>query len=204
MEEIDKIYIFIRHGEIYYGSWMIWRAVRFFFADIDDPPLSCNGFIKAKEVAEKLKSEGYNIENMIVSPFTRCMQTALQVKSIFQDIKNFDLNVLISEYQQFPWEYKCSNYPNGLPKEFEAKNKSKIQLVFPEHYDQLKQRCTFFLNNVMNEYNNLAIITHGSLINYFASILKPREEPYNINFSGYIKVIEYKDGRKEIEINENP
>ena len=63
----EKVYIFIRHGEIYYGSWIIWRALRFFFADVDDPPLSANGLEKAKFVANKLKEENINIENLIVN-----------------------------------------------------------------------------------------------------------------------------------------
>ena len=131
------------------------------------------------------------------------LHTLIKLKEIFTDIQNVDINILISEYQQFPWEYKCSNYPNGLPKLFTFHDKS-MSLIFPETQKQLTDRCNFFLEHISNTLNNCAIITHGSLINYFASILKPRDTPYNIKFSGYIIVKHYKNGTINVEINENP
>jgi broad specificity phosphatase PhoE len=200
----EKTYVFLRHGEIYFGSWAVWRTTRFFFADIDDPPLSKTGFVNAKKVAIALKNKNIEIEKLIISPYSRCMHSGLQVKEVFPNIKNFELNVLVSEYQQFPWEYKCANYPNGLPKSFTAENKKSISLEFPEQYEQMKERCDFFLENVLNDYNNTAIVTHGSLINYFASVLKPRDTSYNIHFSGYIIYKKFKDGTTYVEVCENP
>ena len=204
INDIEKTYIFLRHGEIYYGSWAVWRTTRFFFADVDDPPLSDTGFKNAKNIAIILKNKNIEIENLIISPYSRCMHSGLQAKEIFPNIKNFDLNVLISEYQQFPWEYKCANYPNGLPKSFVAENNKSISLSFPEPYEQMKNRCDFFLENVLCNYNNTGIVTHGSLMNYFASILKPRDEPYNIHFSGYIIYRILKNGTTDVEVCENP
>jgi hypothetical protein len=134
--EIEKTYVFLRHGEIYYGNWAIWRAARFFCSDIDDPPLSTKGFVNAKKVATILKNKDIKIENLIVSPYSRCMHSGLQIKEVYPSIKNFDLNVLISAYQMFPWEYKCANYPNGLPKTFTAENQKSISLIFPELLSQ--------------------------------------------------------------------
>ena len=59
---VDKTYVFLRHGEIYYGSWIIWRITRWFFSDIDDPPLSEKGFTNAKEVGNILKTKNINVD----------------------------------------------------------------------------------------------------------------------------------------------
>ena len=203
MPNIEKTYIFLRHGEIYYGSWLIWRTSRFFATDVDDPPLSSTGFTNAKKVGEILKNKNISIENLIISPYSRCMQSGLQLKEVYPDIKNFEVNILVGEYQSFPWEYKCAMYPNGLPKSYSL-NEKTMSLEFPETYEQMKKRCDFFLDNIIGNSNNTAIITHGSLINYFASILKPREQKYNIQFSGYIIINKYTDGTSDVEVCENP
>jgi hypothetical protein len=44
-----------------------------------DPPLTETGKQQAWEVGKKLRSEGWGITRVVVSPFLRCVQTAAQV-----------------------------------------------------------------------------------------------------------------------------
>jgi phosphohistidine phosphatase SixA len=73
----------MRHGERMDDAEPSWVAEA---ARPWDPPLTEKGHLQAQEKGKKLRSEGFLVTRILVSPFLRCVQTTAGViKGMYPD-----------------------------------------------------------------------------------------------------------------------
>lgn len=95
----------MRHGERMDDAEPTWLATA---TRPWDPPLTEKGHLQAQEKGKKLRSEGFLVTRILVSPFLRCVQTtAAVIKGMYPDgTANSNLKVghtqfLISSHSSF-------------------------------------------------------------------------------------------------------
>lgn len=72
----------VRHGERSDDAIPGWEKTA---ARPWDPPLTEKGFQQAFNVGQQLRSEGYKIDRVVISPFMRCLQTAGEIIKALTD-----------------------------------------------------------------------------------------------------------------------
>ena len=131
-----------------------------------DPPLSEDGWIQAKELANRLKGEP--IEHIFSSPFLRTIQTAYCVaQALNLPIK---LEVGLSEWLNPDW---MSETPEIHPQEFLAQQYPRIDwsyqsLVIPQYPESemvVNQRTALIARKLVANYSeNILLIGHGASV----------------------------------------
>lgn len=131
-----------------------------------DPPLSKDGVIQARELAERLKSE--NIAHIFASPFLRTIQTAHEVAKVLNlPIK---LETGLSEWLNPDW---MDEAPETHPQEWLAGKyplinwnyRSYVKPQYPETEIQLYQRTAKIIKTLVREFSaDILIVGHGGSV----------------------------------------
>ena len=131
-----------------------------------DPPLSEDGWVQAKELANRLKGE--RIEHIFCSPFLRTIQTAYCVaQTLNLPIK---LEAGLSEWFNPDW---MSEAPEIHPEEFLAQQYPSIDwnyqsLVipqYPENETTVNQRTAITARKLVATFSeNILLIGHGASV----------------------------------------
>eukprot|EP00466_Bigelowiella_natans_P001687 jgi/Bigna1/78512/fgenesh1_pg.55_\ len=174
-------------GCVFLNSTWRERRPRQSKVNVFDPPLSERGFRQASEVVvavlamlgQRLKSEG--ITHIIASPFTRTIQTAIEVA------KHLNLKVTCRRLQLDPNVFQVTvNTHKDLLKRFQdyispERNLREIKLnkwpaVYPEEEEQLFDRTNNTVKHIglfAHEYQaNVLLVSHQVCAEYRA-VLKP-------------------------------
>jgi broad specificity phosphatase PhoE len=131
-----------------------------------DPPLSDDGFIQAKQLGERLKTE--NISHIFASPFLRTIQTANEVAAILDlPIK---LEAGLSEWHNPYW---MTEKPEIHPQEFLAREYPRIDWSYtscilpqyPETEGEVNQRTAETARQLVAQYSEeILLVGHGASV----------------------------------------
>lgn len=129
----------------------------------DDPPLSADGVIQAKETALRLKGEGIN--QIFASPFLRTVETAHHIATeLGLEIK---IEYGVAEWFNPEW---FSQTPKLIPltvlkKQFpgvDTSYESFLSPQYPETMDIAKARCGDAVKKIKDKYKeNFLVVGHG-------------------------------------------
>ncbi len=131
-----------------------------------DPPLSADGFLQAKELAERLKGE--RINHIFTSPFLRTVQTANQVAEIL-DLP-LKLEWGLCEWLNPEW---MTEMPETLPPEMLARKFPRIDLSYhsrvvpkyPEYDPICLQRAGETARLLADEFSGeILLVGHGASV----------------------------------------
>lgn len=156
--------------------WIARHANRLDFVNPDwfltaerryDPPLSEDGFLQAKQLANRLKSE--KITQIFSSPFLRTIQTANAVAEVLNlPIK---LETGLSEWLNPTW---MTEEPQKLSTQklrelfprIDLNYTPRIVATHPETYEQMLQRSAQTSKFLATEYspNDILLIGHGASV----------------------------------------
>lgn len=131
-----------------------------------DPPLSEDGFVQAKQLGQRLKSE--KIAHIFASPFLRTIQTANEVAQILNlPIK---LEAGLGEWHNPIW---MSEPPDIHPKDYLEKEypridwqyQSRIVPQYPEMEQTMIERMSNIIQHLVTDYSdNILLIGHGASV----------------------------------------
>jgi broad specificity phosphatase PhoE len=148
-----------------------------------DSPLTAGGHTKAREKGLELSIGGYKPKYIYMSPYTRTMETATEIRSIFQGAEMV-VEPLLAEYQP-SYAHTIELYPQGIPTIYDG---IKTNFTYPESSDSFAQRVQFIISELIKKNNSdIMIVTHGevlkSYINAFQNtwphlLLDPGSTPY--------------------------
>jgi broad specificity phosphatase PhoE len=158
----------IRHSErIDYSNPISWL---FYFGYYwSDPPLSTKGYEDAQKKGEELKKENFFAHQILVSPYSRTIHTALEIAKSFPSCP-IVIEPLLSEYQPY-YNHRVNLYPQGIP----SISLDDIEFTFPESYDQFIARVQYIIFKLLRENNNdFIIITHGEFLKCFVNFLQTK------------------------------
>lgn len=178
-----KIYI-ARHGErmdFVDHNWMKTAELP------HDPPLSKRGKEQATDLGKKLAS--LNIKHVFASPFTRCVNTAVNAAAVIDPTLKVNIEPGACEWLNRLWYRKTERGPiwrslDGLAEEFPNINKDYKSVFpmshnfdgFPESTRGLMDRCVetakAIVENVVGD-GNILIVGHGSSVEAFYVTLVP-------------------------------
>jgi broad specificity phosphatase PhoE len=130
----------------------------------DDPDLSEDGVVQAKELAERLLGE--KIDHIFCSPFLRTVHTAYFCALL----KNMKIKVEngFGEWLNVEWFSSMPSLENreSLMRRFnliDTDYRSKLTPTFPEAKDEMERRCWKAIRKVLEETEgNLLIVGHGA------------------------------------------
>jgi len=168
--------------------------------NVFDPPLSERGFRQASELGQRLKSEG--ITHIIASPFTRTIQTAIEVAKhlnlkihidmgIAEHMETKHFQVTCRRLQLDPNVFQVTvNTHKDLLKRFQdyispERNLREIKLnkwpaVYPEEEEQLFDRTNNTVKHIglfAHEYQaNVLLVSHQTPVEYMAFELSDQAE----------------------------
>ncbi|MCP6760702.1 MAG: histidine phosphatase family protein [Fischerella sp. CENA71] len=156
--------------------WIARHANRLDFVNPDwfltaerryDPPLSEDGFIQAKQLANRLKKE--KIAHIFASPFLRTVQTANAVAEVLDlPIK---LETGLSEWLNPAWmteEPERLSIPTlaGLFPRIDTSYTPRIAAKYPETQPQVRARSGQTARCLATEYSpdNILLVGHGASV----------------------------------------
>lgn len=166
-----RVYL-VRHGmrlDIEDSSWRL--AAR----RPDDPPLSENGVVQARDVGVYLKDK--RIAAMYSSPFLRAVQTA---QAIYQETGvRFRVEPALSEWLNPAWfpEKPDLITPEEVRREYcgcEASYRSRAVVTYPEPNEgvEMYRRVKGFLEGLdKEEAGNVVLVGHGATVTQAARAL---------------------------------
>ena len=164
MTNQNQIIWIARHGnrlDFVHPEWFNTAPRRY------DPPLSEDGFIQAKKLANRFKNE--DIKHIFVSPFLRAIQTANPVAQIL----NLPLKIEkgLGEWLNQEWiaEMPETEPQKNLAKMFPSIDwnyKSLVIPLYPETESQMMQRMAKTVAKLIENYGE-----HLLLIGHSASVL---------------------------------
>ncbi|MBD2774625.1 histidine phosphatase family protein [Iningainema tapete] len=156
--------------------WIARHANRLDFVNPDwfltaqrryDPPLSEDGFVQAKQLANRLKRE--NITEIFASPFLRTVQTANAVADVLN--LSIKLETGLSEWLNPAWmtEEPQKLSTSALAKLFpriDTSYTSRIAANYPETYQKMQERSgqTARCLAVECSPNNILMVAHGASV----------------------------------------
>lgn len=134
----------------------------------NDSPLTSRGFDMANTKAKLLANDpDFKPQVIYTSPYTRTIQTAVQMKTIFNDADVIIEN-LLAEYQE-SYVHKINIYPTGIP----IYNADGNNFNFPESYADLEKRVMYIIPKLIKKRSSdIIIITHGEVVKVFISYLQ--------------------------------
>ena len=131
-----------------------------------DPPLSDDGFVQAKELGQRLRSE--NIAHIFASPFLRTVQTANEVAQILDlPIK---LEAGLGEWRNGEWmtekpeiqtqDWLATKYPS-----IDWNYQSHLIPQYPETRAEVNQRTAATIQKLVAEFDrDILIVGHGASV----------------------------------------
>ncbi|MDF5719871.1 MAG: histidine phosphatase family protein [Rhizonema sp. PD37] len=156
--------------------WIARHANRLDFVNPDwfltaerryDSPLSEDGFVQAKQLANRLKGE--KISHIFASPFLRTVQTANAVAEVLDlPIK---LETGLSEWLNITWmtEEPVKLSTSAIAKLFPRVDRSYTPCVaanYPETYQQMQERSGQTARCLVTEFSpeNILLVGHGASV----------------------------------------
>ena len=131
-----------------------------------DPPLSDDGFVQARELGQRLKSE--RIKHIFASPFLRTIQTANEIAQILDlPIK---LEAGLGEWHNGEW---MTESPETHPQEFLQQKfplidwnyQSHLYPQYPETNEDVDRRTAATVRQLVSEYSeDILIVGHGASV----------------------------------------
>lgn len=150
---------FVRHGQT---DWNISCQIQ----GSTDVPLNENGLKQAKELADKLVEEAYDVDCVYTSPLVRAHKTALMASNALKipckPISDF------TEMDFGKWEGEIwPNIKKQYPKEYEHWNGHRRYSSPPggERYNDVLKRVFHALDFIMKqETGNVLVVSHSAVI----------------------------------------
>lgn len=186
---MSQIIWLARHGnrlDFVHPEWFNTACRRY------DPPLSDNGFIQARQLAQRLQAE--KIEYIFASPFLRTIQTAhLIAEQIHLPIK---LEAGLGEWHNPDW---MSEKPEiHLPDELEQlyplidwSYRSQILPDYPESLVKVKQRTQLAINKILQKFRgNMLIVGHAISVTGIAQALIGDGNQINTSLCSLTQIIQ--------------
>ncbi|WP_036485965.1 histidine phosphatase family protein [Myxosarcina sp. GI1] len=156
-----------------------------------DPHLSEDGFIQAKELAQRLKQE--KIEHIFTSPFLRTIQTANEVAQVLDlPIK---IEAGLSEWHNSEW---MNEVPETHPKELlkaefprlDWSYQSLLTPQYPETEAEVNQRTAETAKRLVAKYSeNLLIVGHGASVWGATKGLIPEYPVFEVSLCCLVKIV---------------
>lgn len=153
------IFYFVRHGET---DWNVAKKIQ----GTTDVPLNENGLRQARELADKLVTQGYNIDRAYTSPQVRAQataQTAAMAMGIecipIEDLRELDLG-----------DWEGDNWPNiekcyGEIYYFWNSHRRYTKIPNGESYNDLLRRIFKALEYIMkHETGNVLVVSHSAIM----------------------------------------
>lgn len=178
----------VRHGnrlDFVYPEWFNTAKRRY------DPPLSTDGFIQAKLLANCLKNE--KIKHIFVSPFLRTIQTAYPLAEIL----NLSLKIErgLSEWLNQDWmtEIPQTEPKHELQKKYPLIDWHYQSLVIPEYPEteiQVKKRTKNTIKKLTKNYQeNMLLVGHSASVLGCSLGLLPENIEIKTPLCGLIKIM---------------
>jgi broad specificity phosphatase PhoE len=167
-----------------------------------DPPLSEDGFIEAKELGQRLKSE--SISHIFSSPFLRTIQTADQIAEILD--LSIKIEAGLSEWLNPDW-MRAS--PEKLPLEVLKEKYPRIDLSYtsliipqyPESSEQVMQRTGETVMRLVEGFSeDILLVGHKASVLGTTAKLVGGNSIINASFCCLVKLVRCSRGW-EIELN---
>lgn len=167
-----------------------------------DPPLSEDGFIQAKQLGQRLKSE--NICHIFSSPFLRTIQTANEIAEIL-DLP-LKLEAGLSEWHNLNW---MTETPETHPQELLEKQfpridwnyDSRVIPSYPESEEELYRRTAATARNLIAEFaEDILLVGHGASVLGTTKGLVKGNPVVNASLCCLVKVVHNGNGW-EMELN---
>ncbi|CAD6197261.1 unnamed protein product [Caenorhabditis auriculariae] len=149
----------VRHGERVDNVDKKWKANN---PDIwDDPPLTLRGLQQAREVALRLCNE--NIDYVITSPFTRCVETAREILSVHPGTAPVYIEPGLSENLS-----SCKSPPGEMMSRIDDTYQPVYTTLPPEGPGDLgcTNRISVTIKALLRKFSsgNILLVSHGSPI----------------------------------------
>ena len=152
-------FYFVRHGET---DWNVQKKIQ----GTTDVPLNENGLRQARELAEKLVKEKYQIDGVYTSPQVRAQETA-QTAAMALGVECKVLTGL-AEMDLGDWEgNKWPNIEEVYGDTFHYWNSHRWYVCTPngECYREVLQRVFLALEHIMNEnVGNVLVVSHSAIM----------------------------------------
>ncbi|NRA40140.1 MAG: histidine phosphatase family protein [Planctomycetes bacterium] len=141
----------------------------------DDPYLSDDGFVQARETGERLKGEG--IQEIFASPFLRTMQTANCIAEALDLPIKIEYGIcewLSTElFDHMPVCLTASERAERFPR-IDTSYKSLLDPQWPESVEMIEQRCAQIVNHVADTYaSDILFVGHAASVYSCAQGLLP-------------------------------
>lgn len=177
-----------RHGnrlDFVNPEWFNTAAKRY------DPPLSEDGFVQARELAQRLKTE--NISHIFASPFLRTIQTANEVAKVLQlPIK---LEGGLGEWHNDEW---MTEKPETQTREWLTKKyplidwnySSYLMPAYPESKLDVFQRTQTTITKLVADFDNdILIVGHGASVFGVTKGLIPQIPEFKVALCCLTKIV---------------
>lgn len=167
-----------------------------------DPPLSEDGFVQARELGHRLKSE--RIDRIFASPFLRTVQTAYEVAKILE--MPIQLEAGLSEWLNPEW---MSATPKRLPLEvlvqqypaIDLSYTSRVLPQYPESEEVMSMRMAETAKRLAAEFSeNILLVTHGAFVVEGTAGLVGRKAAVNPALCCLVKLVRHSE-TWEMELN---
>ena len=168
----------------------------------DDPPLSEDGIVQARELGDRLRCE--QIQHIFSSPFLRTIETASQVAEVL------DLSVKVehglSEWLNAEW---FGAYPALAPfadkirmfPRIDRDYRSRLTPTYPETWEDVVRRGEKLTKGLTEDFSgNLLLVGHGASVDVTAWGLIGEKCEINSTLCCLVKIVR-SDHRWAMEIN---
>ncbi len=158
-KEQRMIFYFVRHGET---EWNVAKKIQ----GTTDVPLNENGVRQARELAEKLVAEGYQIDRAYTSPQLRASVTA-QIAADALGIECIPLDGLIEmnlgEWEGSNWGIIEAEYKEVY--HYWNTHRRYVRTPGGECYNEVLERTFGALSDILErETGNVLVVTHSAVL----------------------------------------
>jgi len=168
----------------------------------DDPGLSPDGIIQAKELAERIKKE--NIRHIFSSPFLRTVETASQVAKVLG--LKIKIEAGLSEWMNTDW-FKPEPVLMPLAEkavlfpEIDLSYISRIVPVCPETHEEMEIRVAKAVHIITGEFSgDILLVGHGASVDASMYSLVGKKMEIQSSLCCLIKAVR-NDGQWILELN---
>lgn len=197
---INKTLWIARHGnrwDFVYPEWFNHAPRRY------DPPLSEDGKIQAKQLANRLKQE--KIEHLVVSPFLRTIQTGYIIAETLN--LTMKLEAGLSEWHNPQW---MSEKPETHPKQ-ELENiypridwsySSQVFPEYPETQAKVFQRMEAIIRILTQKFpDNLLLVGHAISVEGIVKSIMGKDVEVNTSLCSLTKLVYDQDLGWQLVLN---
>ena len=160
-----------------------------------DPPLAEDGFIQARELGQRLKSE--KIDHIFASPFLRTIQTANEIGQILDlPIK---LESGLGEWHNPEW---MTEVPEIHPEDLLADKydlidwnyQTRFTSSYPETKEDVNRRTAKTIQKLVSDYcEDILIVGHGASVYGVTKGLVPDSLEDKVALCSLTKIVQQKD-----------